>query len=230
MRARLAARTLRTVAAAPAAPSPRRPSKADVDALSRGDAAKRRGTGSRQVPHRLNAEEATAFKVAQTKGYVAVAGTGFRKERKGAPLCNLWRQLSDVDGRCAILLLKTASSADPTDVVVVDAAPLRLAAAPAAAAVAAVRAALAPHAGACVEAPDFVPPFTVLPLALAGEASEEEEREWLAEEPVWRLRPVALAFRGPRADARALAAAAVEVLEPRFLLAAAAEGGGGGEE
>ena len=42
-----------------------RPSLDDVDRLSRGEAAARRGTGSRAVPHRLNAEEMRQFAVSK---------------------------------------------------------------------------------------------------------------------------------------------------------------------
>ena len=45
-----------------------RPSLDDVDRLSRGEAAKRRGTGSRAVPHRLNEEEMRAFTVSKVRG------------------------------------------------------------------------------------------------------------------------------------------------------------------
>lgn len=44
-----------------------RPTIDDVDRISRGDAAKVRGTGSRQIPHRLNAEERTLYEQAKKK-------------------------------------------------------------------------------------------------------------------------------------------------------------------
>lgn len=44
-----------------------RPSLQDVENISRGDAAKSRGTGSRQVPHRLNAEERKLYDLAKQK-------------------------------------------------------------------------------------------------------------------------------------------------------------------
>jgi len=42
-----------------------RPSLDDVQRISTGDAAKHRGTGSRAVPHRLNAEERKAYDLAK---------------------------------------------------------------------------------------------------------------------------------------------------------------------
>lgn len=51
-----------------------RPSLDDVDRLSRGEAAKRRGTGSRAVPHRLNEEEMRAFTVSKVRGVLPVWG------------------------------------------------------------------------------------------------------------------------------------------------------------
>lgn len=44
-----------------------RPSIDDVDRLSRGEAAKIRGTGSRDIPHRLNAEERPSYESAKKK-------------------------------------------------------------------------------------------------------------------------------------------------------------------
>ncbi len=46
---------------------PWRPRLEDVERLSRGDAAKVRGTGSRQIPHRLNAEERELYDAAKKK-------------------------------------------------------------------------------------------------------------------------------------------------------------------
>lgn len=51
-----------------AAPPPTqvwRPTLDDVRRISQGDAAKSRGTGSRAVPHRLNAEERRDYDLAQ---------------------------------------------------------------------------------------------------------------------------------------------------------------------
>ncbi len=72
--------------------TPWRPHVDDVDRLARGEGAKRRGTGSFHVPHRLNTEERSKFAAAKSAGYLAVRGTGYRRERKGHPLPNSWRQ------------------------------------------------------------------------------------------------------------------------------------------
>ena len=44
-----------------------RPSLDDVERISKGDAAKARGTGSRRIPHRLNAEERQQYDIAKQK-------------------------------------------------------------------------------------------------------------------------------------------------------------------
>ena len=44
-----------------------RPSLDDVESISRGGAAKNRGTGSRRVPHRLNSEERGLYDLAKKK-------------------------------------------------------------------------------------------------------------------------------------------------------------------
>lgn len=49
-----------------------RPHVDDVDRLSRGEGAKIRGTGCRDIPHRLNVEEHGAFKAAKKKVRAAV--------------------------------------------------------------------------------------------------------------------------------------------------------------
>lgn len=59
-----------------------RPSLDDVQRISTGDAAKHRGTGSRAVPHRLNAEERKAYDLAKSKGVLTLSGSGYRRERK----------------------------------------------------------------------------------------------------------------------------------------------------
>lgn len=44
-----------------------RPSLDDVERISKGNAAKARGTGSRRIPHRLNAEERQQYEIAKQK-------------------------------------------------------------------------------------------------------------------------------------------------------------------
>lgn len=99
------ARTVRAAATAATPPPhsrrtpPRRPTRDDVDSIARGGPAKsKRGWGSRQVPHRLNADEATAFAAAKAAGVARLRGSGYRAERGGAPLANTWRQWCDATG------------------------------------------------------------------------------------------------------------------------------------
>ena len=78
-----------------------RPSIDDVERISKGLAAKRRGTGSRAVPHRLNAEERIEWEIAKKKKYLVLSGSGWRKERGDSPLANIYRQYCDaVDIPC----------------------------------------------------------------------------------------------------------------------------------
>jgi len=87
-----------------------RPSADDVDRISYGKAAKRRGTGSRRVPHRLNQEERVEFDVAKKKQFVALRGSGYRKERGDSPLANIYRQFCDSIGIPCISIKRGISS------------------------------------------------------------------------------------------------------------------------
>jgi hypothetical protein len=99
-----------------------RPTREDVDRISRGLGARRRGTGSRAVPHRLNADERLQFELAMRKRFVEVVAAGNRRERKGAPLVNTFRQWCDACARPAVFLHKESMGRDH---VVVDLATLR---------------------------------------------------------------------------------------------------------
>lgn len=55
------------------------------------------------VPHRLNAEERKIYESAKKKGYLAVRGTGYRRERKGNPLPNSFRQWCDAKGMACVV-------------------------------------------------------------------------------------------------------------------------------
>ena len=72
-----------------------RPSLDDVERISRGDAAKRRGTGSRMVPHRLNQLERKEWVLAKKRRFLLLRGSGYRKERGASPLANIYRQFCD---------------------------------------------------------------------------------------------------------------------------------------
>jgi hypothetical protein len=102
-----------------------RPSLDDVQRISQGDAARHRGTGSRAVPHRLNAEERKQYDLAKAKGVLTIAGSGYRRERKGAPLANIYRQWCDARGQACVVLAKGPSAA-AGDAVLVDLSVLRM--------------------------------------------------------------------------------------------------------
>ena len=72
-----------------------RPALDDVERLARGGATRRRGVGSRRVPHRLNREELELYQLAVRKGFALLEGSGHRVERGGAPLLNTLRQRAD---------------------------------------------------------------------------------------------------------------------------------------
>ncbi|KAF8071014.1 hypothetical protein HT031_001095 [Scenedesmus sp. PABB004] len=145
---------------------PWRPEPDDVDRLSRGDGAKRRGTGNFNIPHRLNADERPVYEAAKKKGFLAVRGTGYRKARRGNPLPNVFRQWCDAKAS-ACVLIEQDTSGGARDCVVVDLAPLRTPDPSAAAAL--VRAAAA-AAGARplppAERPLEAVPFNTIPVDL----------------------------------------------------------------
>lgn len=100
-----------------------RPSPSDVQRLSRGQAAKKRGTGSRAVPHRLNAEEQEAFTRASKARFLTVRGGGVRRERKGSPLVNTWRMWCDAQAVPAVFV---RLARDGKDAVCMDFSTLRM--------------------------------------------------------------------------------------------------------
>ena len=104
----------------------RRISRDDVERLSRGQPSKRKGYGSRNVPHRLNEEERAEFDRAARKGFLTVNGpTGHRRTRKGSPLINIHRQWCDARAKPQIVVYK-ASNGQTGDLLEVDFSPLRL--------------------------------------------------------------------------------------------------------
>jgi len=100
-----------------------RPTIQDVERISWGKPAKKKGTGSRGVPHRLNEEERNLFDQARRKGFLEIGGSGWRAERRGAPLVNSYRSLCDARGQVCITLHKGNTGMDE---LVVDFSPLRL--------------------------------------------------------------------------------------------------------
>ena len=99
-----------------------RPTLDDVERLSKGLSAKVRGTGSRAVCHRLNKEEKRSFEQAKRYGYLQTKFQGYRKERRGSPVLNTYRQYCDANGNVCIRIEKN----DVSDKVVVDFSPLRV--------------------------------------------------------------------------------------------------------
>lgn len=105
-----------------------RPSLDDVERISRGQAAKKRGTGSRNVPHRLNEMERKEWDLAKKRRYLLVRGTGWRKERGDSPLLNIYRQLCDALEIPSISVqrgVQEPGESEPLDIVHIDFSPLR---------------------------------------------------------------------------------------------------------
>lgn len=108
-----------------------RPDVRDVERISWGQPAKKKGTGSRGIPHRLNEDERRSFDQARRQGFLQVTGSAWRSQRSDAPLLNSFRSLSDARGRPAIVLHKLSPTSSGGDVehldrLVVDLSPLRL--------------------------------------------------------------------------------------------------------
>jgi hypothetical protein len=102
-----------------------RPTVQDVERISWGKPAKKKGTGSRGVPHRLNHdEERKLFDQARKKGILEVNGSAWRSQRRDAPLLNSYRSLCDARGQVCIVLHKGNTGVD--DELVIDLSPLRL--------------------------------------------------------------------------------------------------------
>ncbi|KAL7516406.1 hypothetical protein ACHAWX_001428 [Stephanocyclus meneghinianus] len=106
-----------------------RPDVRDVEKISWGMPAKKKGTGSRGIPHRLNEDERRAFDQARRQGFLQVKGSSWRSQRRDAPLLNTYRSLMDTRGRPAIVLHKLNPSStdglDDEDVLAIDISPLR---------------------------------------------------------------------------------------------------------
>lgn len=99
-----------------------RPTMDDVDRISWGKPAKKKGTGSRGCPHRLNDEERGLYDIARNKGFVEIGGSGWRRARSGKPLVNTYRSWCDARAHPAIYLFKDAEGIDD---LCVDLSPLR---------------------------------------------------------------------------------------------------------
>ncbi len=100
-----------------------RPHIDDVERLSYGKKAnKQRGTGSRYHCHRLNQEERRLYELAKVSSFLTVRANGYRKERKGSPLQNIWRQRCDAQSTLAVCVEKRSTE----DTVVIDFSTLRV--------------------------------------------------------------------------------------------------------
>lgn len=106
-----------------------RPSLDDIERISRGQAATKRGVGSRAVPHRLNALERKEWDLAKRRRYLLVRGTGWRKERGDSPLANIYRNYCDaLDIPCVSVYrsIQEDESNILIDKVIIDFSPLRI--------------------------------------------------------------------------------------------------------
>lgn len=106
----------------------RRISKDDVERLSRGQPAKRRGSGSRQVPHRLSEEDRAAFDRAARNGFVTLSTGGGRYHPRllsPSSLRNIHRQWCDARAKPQIMLFKAVGRRQIVDSVLIDLSPLR---------------------------------------------------------------------------------------------------------
>jgi hypothetical protein len=115
-----------------------RPDLDDVERLSYGKGAKKqRGTGSKYVCHRLNQEERKLFELAKKKScgsncggvyssFLTVRGNGYRRNRKGSPLHNIFRQRCDALEELCVIVEKRSGSGPEGDRLVIDFSTLRV--------------------------------------------------------------------------------------------------------
>lgn len=101
-----------------------RPSLDDVERISKGQAAKKRGTGSRGVPHRLNEAERKEWDLAKKRRFLLLRGSGWRKERGDSPLANIYRQFCDSQGILCVTVSRGVGN-PPVDEAIIDFSPLR---------------------------------------------------------------------------------------------------------
>lgn len=191
-----------SASSAPPLPKFNRPTVDDVVRISWGKPAKKKGTGSRGVPHRLNSDERIKFDFALTKGFVEIDGSGWRSQRRDSPLSNSYRNYCDAKAQPVIAVHKMK---DGQDQVLLDLSPLR------------EPQRFAELAGQC--APAEAPPSTITwggfdePPANEAEAEDDEGvldrtkltlAEWRTE-AIFRLPVCAILWELPRGEAKALA-------------------------
>ena len=152
------------------------------------------------MPHRLDRDERLLFDQARRRGFLEISGSGWRSQRRDAPLLNTYRSLCDARGRASIVLHKGRTGMDE---IVVDLSPLRL------------PETFAAVAGACAD-------FTGLLPAVAGTSAREDDASGEAgegekalevdqggedpwdERPIYHLSPYLVSWELQRSDAKAL--------------------------
>jgi len=176
-----------------------RPALDDVERISRGQAAKRRGTGSRAVPHRLNAAERIEWQIAKQRRYLQLRGTGYRNERGDSPLANSWRNYCDALAIPCISVrrgVRLSSTSTLVEDCVIDFSPLRTASVDAFQLQAI--ATLAQSFPTLVDVKDYTPEALGL--------LEEDPLVMLEETVIWRIPMIRLvATFGERADSKRFA-------------------------
>jgi hypothetical protein len=183
-----------------------RPTVNDVERISWGKPAKIKGTGSRGVPHRLNGEERLLFDQARRKGFLEVAGSGWRPQRRDAPLLNTYRSLCDARGQASVILRKDKTGVDE---LVVDISPLRY------------EGSFGDIAQECLkQQPDgeVIFEFSGIesnePKRNEGGTDQErkEESPWSIR-PIYQLPPYCIVWRLPRAEAKAVGKKMAEIFD-----------------
>uniref|UniRef100_A0A7S2HLN0 Uncharacterized protein n=1 Tax=Helicotheca tamesis TaxID=374047 RepID=A0A7S2HLN0_9STRA len=187
-----------------------RPSLDDVTRISYGKPSKKKGVGSRGVPHRINSEERDLWDRARQKGVLEIAGSAWRSQRRDAPLLNTWRNWCDARGRACIVLSKGKDGM--SDVLSVDLSPLR------------VPADFERIASVCVSSVDVVPTATDFDddSFTVDDAEEEEEEEEMKRQdvedawndrPIYQLSPYEISWTLTRGDAKKLGKELAKLLD-----------------
>lgn len=165
-----------------------RPDVNDVERISWGKPSRKKGTGSRGVPHRLNEEERTLFDLARSKGFLEVAGSGWRSQRRDSPLVNSYRSLCDARAQVCLVLNKGPSGLDQISL---DLSPLRTPSL---------------FHGIAAECLAEFSTFEGRVEQEGGEAEqtekkENEETQW-KDRPIYQLPPFCVVWELPRSDAK----------------------------
>lgn len=102
-----------------------RPSLDDVERISHGQPALKRGVGNRNIPHRINENERKEFEQAKIRKFLLINGTGYRKERKGSPLVNSYLNFCDSLAIPSVTVFKGLGQDKLHNLVVMNLTPLR---------------------------------------------------------------------------------------------------------